>query len=144
MREGVLRLPVLCINSSAARRHDMTLATVLKSASLSAIIIAVGITFTSAPAMADDCLLDTNLDGVASSGSDTDLGAGSNGDDSRVACGANALAHGTAICAGANAAHTGATAIGQTAVTSRANQVVLCTAATSITLPGLLTTSDAA
>jgi hypothetical protein len=57
---------------------------------------------------------------------------------------ANALANGTAIGAGANAAHTGATAIGQNAVTSRADQIVLGTAANSITLPGLLTTSDAA
>jgi trimeric autotransporter adhesin len=58
--------------------------------------------------------------------------------------GANAIANGTAIGASANAAHAGATAIGQNAVTTAADQIRLGTASNSYSLPGLLTTSDAA
>jgi trimeric autotransporter adhesin len=57
--------------------------------------------------------------------------------------GANAVANGTAIGAFANAAHSGATAIGANAVSSRANQVKLGGAGTSVAI-GDIGASDAA
>jgi len=60
-------------------------------------------TFTATPAMAEDCLLDRDNDGVVDAGTDNDGGASSGNDDLRLACGVGASAVGsysTALGAG--------------------------------------------
>ena len=57
--------------------------------------VALAAAMTSAPAQADDCLLDTNADSKANDGVDTDGGANSSGIDARHACGFAAEASGT-------------------------------------------------
>src|SRR5215207_9323148 len=85
-------------------------------------------------ARADDCLLDSNNDGVATATTDTDGGANSSGNDTRLACGIGAVASGTdamAIGWTANASGTFATAIGWAATSSGSNAVALGDSATA-------------
>jgi hypothetical protein len=66
-------------------------------------------------ARADDCLLDSNDNGVADSGTDTDGGATSGGDDTRLACGAFTIATGigaTAVGGSASVSNAYGTAVG--------------------------------
>jgi autotransporter adhesin len=70
------------------------------------------------PAIADDCLLDTNNDGNADSNVDTDNGADSANVDARVACGTNASAlgaFGTAVGSESTASASEASAFGNNA-----------------------------
>ena len=49
--------------------------------------VALGAVMAASPARADDCLLDTNNDGSATAGVDTDLYADSGNADFSLACG---------------------------------------------------------
>ena len=79
-------------------------------------------------ARADDCLLDSNNDGVATATTDTDGGANSAGDDQRLACGVGASATGTysmAIGQFATASAGDSTAIGWGTDATGTNAVAL-------------------
>jgi trimeric autotransporter adhesin len=88
------------------------------------------------------------VNAIGSSGDSLAFGFGANASgQGGTSVGATTRASGTNSTAIGNAAaalHANSTAVGAGAATTRANQVVLGTASTSITLPGLLTTSDAA
>ena len=74
--------------------------------SAAALALAVAM-LAAAPAQAEDCLLDTNNDGVATAGTDTDGGADSQAADTRLACGIGATAtgiNGTALGTSSSAA----------------------------------------
>ena len=79
-------------------------------------------------ARADDCLLDTNNDGDADATTDTDGGANSSGEDSRLACGVSATAsgqYGTAIGNYATASATDSTALGWASQATGINSTAL-------------------
>ena len=70
------------------------------------------------PVFADDCLLDSNNNGVADASVDTDQGANSNGIDNNLACGKNSQATGvlsTAVGPTAISTAAGTTAVGASA-----------------------------
>ena len=80
------------------------------------------------PAFADDCLLDTNNDGDADTGVDTDGAADSSGADPLLACGVGASATGTnssALGNLASAAGSDSTALGQNASASSISTTAL-------------------
>jgi len=81
--------------------------------------LALASTLGSQPARADECLLDTNNNGVADP-ADSDGGAQSAGDDARLACGfgASAGTNGTAVGPSAHATGTNSTALGSTSTAS--------------------------
>ncbi len=86
----------------------------ITSAGVLALIAGAGIAMAPS-AQAWDCLLDTNNDGNADSNVDTDGGADSSGNPSRLACGPGASAagmHSTALGGSSSAAGQHATAIG--------------------------------
>jgi len=93
--------------------RKLTQTTTKLIASAGALAIIAGLSL-SAPAYADDCLLDTNDNGVADATTDTDGSADSGGDDLRLACGV-----------GASATGTGSTALGNIASATGSNTTAL-------------------
>src|SRR5690606_9463035 len=97
--------------------NNATKTALLSGAALAALGLALA---PARDARADDCLLDTSNDGFASGG-DTDGGANSDGDDTRLACGSNASASSpgaTAVGADATASALVGSAIGYSASAS--------------------------
>ena len=106
----------------------------ITSAGAFALVAGVGVSLTP-PAYADDCLLDTNYDGNADSNIDTDGGADSVGNTSRLACGHNASAAGTdstALGNSASAAGNGSIALGNSASSAGSSSTALGNSASTV------------
>ena len=104
LHRGPLNQHIVLRTSSRAqwreRMSHFTLKSRLASGAASLVFaVALSAVLTPQTAFAENCLLDTNNDGDADSGVDTDGGASSGGVDARLACGVDAVASGASSTA---------------------------------------------